>query len=77
MLTRTYRRHRPNSSRLAKLVGGDLVGQVKRLEHAWIGKHDVVRHPVAHDREDLKRVQPMPAAGLRRVRGERGSVRWP
>ena len=51
---------------------GDLVGQVKRLEHAWIGEHDVVRNPVAHDREDLECVQPMPAAGLRRVRGERG-----
>src|SRR5271169_4663514 len=72
VLTGTYRRHRPGSSRLAELAGGDLPGQVKGLEHAWIGEHDVARDPAACDREDLEGVQPMPAAGLRCVRGERG-----
>src|SRR5258706_9322874 len=72
MLTGTYRRHRPGSSRLARLSEGNLRGQVKRLEHARIGEHDVARDPAAGDREDLERVQPVPPAGLRRVRGERG-----
>src|SRR5258708_245713 len=61
MLTRTYRRHRPGSSRRAKLSGRDLPGQVKRLEYAWIREHDVAGDPAAGDREDLERVQRTPA----------------
>jgi hypothetical protein len=51
MLTRTYRRHRPDSSHPAKLFERNLLGQVKSLEHTWIGEHDVVRDPTAGDRE--------------------------
>src|ERR1700691_557596 len=72
MLTGTYRRHRPGSSRRAGFSGGNLRRQVKRLEHARIGEHDVARDPAAGDRGDLERVQPVPAAGLWRVRGQRG-----
>src|SRR5260370_7865497 len=72
MLTRTYRRHRPGSSRRAKLSWGDLPGQVKRLEHARIRENDVAGDQTACDREDLERVQRVPAAGFRRVGGERG-----
>src|SRR3984957_2234396 len=72
MLTGTYRRHRPGSSRLARVSEGNLRGQVKRLEDARIGEHDVARDPAAGDREDLERVQPVAAAGLRRVRGPCG-----
>src|SRR5688572_24320970 len=72
MLTRTYWRHRPDSSRPAEFVERNPLGQVERLEHVWIGEHDVVRDPAAGDREDLEGVQPVAATGLRCVRGERG-----
>jgi hypothetical protein len=39
------------------------------------GEHDIVCDPTTGDREDLERVQPMPAGGLRRVRGQRGLPR--
>ena len=71
MLTCTYRRHRPNSSSLVELVERNPLGQVKGLEHGWIGEYDVAGDPATGDREHLERVQPMPAAGLRRVRGQR------
>src|ERR1700689_4132532 len=70
MLTGTYRRHRPDSSRRAELADGNLPGQVKRLENSWIGEHDVARDPAARDGQDLEGVQPVPATGFRRVRGE-------
>ena len=43
MLTRTYRRHRPDSSRPARFVAGNPRGQAERLEHARIGEHHVAR----------------------------------
>src|ERR1044071_2661788 len=72
VLTGTYQRHRPDSSRPEVSAGGDLPGQAKRLEHVRIGEHDVAGDPAAGDGEDLQRVQPVPAAGFRCVRGERG-----
>src|SRR5580700_4137138 len=72
MLTCTYRRHRPNSSRPAKLVDGDLIRELKCLEHPRIGEHVIACDPVAYDRQHLERVQPQGAAGLGRVSGERG-----
>src|SRR2546430_16445030 len=72
VLAGTYRRNRADSSLLAKFVGRHLRGQIKHLEHLSIGEHDVVCDPAVGYREDLKRVQSMPAAGLRRVCGERG-----
>jgi hypothetical protein len=63
MLTGTYRRHPPGSSHPAKIVERNRPGQVKRLDHGRVGEHHVVRDPAASDREDLERVQQVPAAG--------------
>src|SRR5215469_767005 len=80
MLTSTYWWHRPDSSRLAKLGGRNPVGQPEGLEHARIREDDVAGDLPAEDREDLKAVQAMPVARIRRVRGKRAlsvGAEWP
>src|SRR5215469_2692250 len=71
MLGGMYRRHGPDSSRPADLIAGDPPGQAKRLEYLRVGEDDVARYPAAADGENLERVRPVPAAGIRRVSGER------
>jgi hypothetical protein len=63
MLTRTYRRHRPDSSHPAKLVERNLLGQVKCLEHARIGEHDIVRDPAAGDLQSRRACRTPPYQG--------------
>ncbi|MFR9780785.1 cyclic-phosphate processing receiver domain-containing protein [Micromonospora sp. MS34] len=55
MLTGTYRRHCPDSSRLAKIVASNLSWQLKHLEHDRIGEHDVVARTSAAGVELLNR----------------------
>jgi hypothetical protein len=74
MLTSTYRRHRPDSSLLAKRADRNPLGQLEGLERAWVCEHDVVANLSAGDREDLEAMQPMPIAPIRRIRDDRG---WP
>jgi hypothetical protein len=70
--------HRYIPAAPARLIasGGNCRGRSARAgrtprTHA-VREHDVARDPAAGDREDLERVQPVPATGLRPVRGERG-----
>src|ERR1022692_5078051 len=71
MLTPTYRRHRPGSSRVAEIAERSPSGQAECPEDAWVGEDDVARDAAAGAREGLGGVQRVPA-GLWRVRGERG-----